>query len=85
MGRTLGTAVQILQAEEAAWQAFRRALRKEDHALFDRLWRYARFHAVPFSMANRPVPFEAILMAMLVGLIHELEDLRTRNTTTPPQ
>jgi hypothetical protein len=68
MGRTLATIVQILQAEEAAWQGFRRALRQEDREAFDRLWRYARYHAVPESMANRPVPLEAIVMAMLLGL-----------------
>src|SRR3954454_6843104 len=68
MGRTLGTIVQIIHAEEQAWQAFRRALRIEDRAMFDRLWTHVRTHAVPASMANRPVPMEAILMAMIVGL-----------------
>lgn len=80
MGRTLATIVQTIQAEEAAWQAFRRALRVEDRDAFDRLWRHARFHAVPASMANRPVPLEAILMAMIVGLEMEIESLRKQHT-----
>ena len=82
MGRTLGTIVQILQAEEAAWQAFRRALRTEDRGAFDRLWRHVRNHAVPASMANRPVPMEAILMAMVVGLAKELDEVKIRNAET---
>ena len=76
MGRTLGTIVQVIQAEEHVWQAFRRALRIEDREAFDRLWRHVRNHAVPASMANRPVPMEAILMAMVVGLAKELDELR---------
>jgi hypothetical protein len=78
MGRTLGTIVQIIQAEEASWQAFRRALRTEDRAAFDRLWTYVRFHAVAASMANRPVPFESLLLAMIVGLSKEVEDLQAQ-------
>ena len=70
--------VQIIQAEEAAWQAFRRALRIEDRPAFDRIWRHVRNHAVPASMANRPVPMEAILMAMVVGLAKEVEELREK-------
>jgi len=78
MGRTLATMVQLIEAEAAVWQAFRRALRAEDRVAFDRLWRYARYHAVPASMANRPVPFEALLMAMLVELAKELDQVRLK-------
>jgi hypothetical protein len=74
--------VQSLQAEEAAWKLFRRALRKEDQEAFDALWRFARFHAAPASMASRPMPFEAALMAMLVAVerqIMELERNRSKD------
>jgi hypothetical protein len=82
MGRTLPTIVQSLQAEEAAWKLFRRALRKEDQEAFDALWRFARFHAAPASMASRPMPFEAALMAMMVAVerqIMELEKNRSKD------
>jgi len=79
MGRTIATTVQQIQAEEGLLQAFRRALREEDRPAFDRLWRYARYHGVPISMANRPVPFEAILVAMLVELDKKIEQLRLKN------
>ncbi|NNN05334.1 MAG: hypothetical protein HKL90_05490 [Elusimicrobia bacterium] len=67
--------MQTLQAEEEAWKLFRRALRKEDQEAFDALWRFARYHAAPASMAGRPMPFEAALMAMLVALERQFLEL----------
>jgi hypothetical protein len=81
MGRTLPTIVQTLQAEEEAWKLFRRALRKEDQEAFDALWRFARYHAAPASMASRPMPFEAAIMAMMVAVerqIIEMEKLEKK-------
>ena len=77
------TIVQSLQAEEAAWKLFRRALRKEDQEAFDALWRFARYHAAPASMASRPMPFEAALMAMMVAVerqIMEMEKLEKKRS-----
>ncbi|MFI5345752.1 MAG: hypothetical protein ACHQ51_05195 [Elusimicrobiota bacterium] len=67
--------MQTLQAEEEAWKLFRRALRKEDQEAFDALWRFARYHAAPASMASRPMPFEAALMAMLVAVERQLLEM----------
>ena len=64
--------MQTLQAEEEAWKLFRRALRKEDQEAFDALWRFARYHAAPASMASRPMPFEAALMSMLVAVERQI-------------
>jgi hypothetical protein len=75
MGRTLPTIVQSLQAEEEAWKLFRRALRKEDQEAFDALWRFARYHAAPASMASRPMPFEAALMAMMVAVERQIMEI----------
>jgi hypothetical protein len=75
--------VQSLQAEEEAWKLFRRALRKEDQEAFDALWRFARYHAAPASMASRPMPFEAALMAMMVAVerqIMEMEKLARKRS-----
>lgn len=76
MGRTLPTQIQLLQQAEEEWKGFRRALRKEDQTVFDGLWTYARRHAVAASEAQRPLPFEAHVLAMLVGLKRELEEMR---------
>jgi hypothetical protein len=67
-----------LQAEEAAWKHFRRALRKEDQEAFDALWRFARYHAAPASMASRAMPFEAALMAMLVAVERQLLEIERK-------
>ncbi|MCM2303803.1 MAG: hypothetical protein NDJ72_03825 [Elusimicrobia bacterium] len=64
-----------MQAEQEAWKLFRRALRKEDQEAFDALWRFARYHAAPASMASRPMPFEAALMAMLVAMERQVLEL----------
>jgi hypothetical protein len=78
MGRTLPTIINTLQAEADAWKLFRRALRKEDQEAFDALWRYARRHAAPAAMASRPLPIEAVLMSMLVGLQRQVMELENR-------
>ncbi len=78
MGRTLPTITMTLDAEREAWKHFRRALRKEDQEAFDALWRFARRHAAPAAMASRPVPFDAALMGMLVGLGRLVLDIEKR-------
>lgn len=70
--------MQSLQAEQEAWKHFRRALRKEDQEAFDALWRFARYHAAPASMASRPMPFEAALMAMLVALERQVIEMERK-------
>ncbi len=67
--------MQTLQAEEEAWKLFRRALRREDQDAFDALWRFARYHAAPASMASRPMPFEAALMAMMVAVERQIMEM----------
>jgi hypothetical protein len=76
MGRTVPTMTQMVQAEEESWAPFRRALRAEDRPAFDRLFAAARHFAAVASYAARPVPFEAILLSMLLEAmkaIHRLE------------
>jgi hypothetical protein len=78
MGRTLPTQINLLQQSEEEWKGFRRALRKEDQTAFDELWTYARRHAVAASEAQRPLPFDAHLLGMLVGMKRELDELRCK-------
>ena len=67
MGRTLPTIVQFIHFEEEQWKAYRRALRREDREIFDALWRSVRHFAVSSQMANRAIPFEALLVSMILG------------------
>ncbi len=76
MGRTLPTQIWLLREAEEEWKSFRRALRKEDQASFDKIWSYARRHSVAASMAARSLPFEAHCLSMLIGLHRELEELK---------
>ncbi len=66
MGRTLATASQILLNEQKAFANFRRVLRRQDQQAFDDLFAGARKHTAAVSMASHALPFEAILLAMLV-------------------
>lgn len=72
MGRTLPTIIQLIRFEEQQWTAYRRALREEDREDFDALWRFVRHYAVSAQMANRPIPFEALLMSMMLGVLKEV-------------
>jgi hypothetical protein len=66
MGRTVLPFTQELYREEESWKSFRRALRREDRELFDELFAAARYHTPACTCSGRAVPFEAILMSILI-------------------
>ncbi len=66
MGRTVLPFTQELYREEESWKSFRRALRKEDREFFDELFAAARYHTAACTCSGRAVPFEAILMSILI-------------------
>ncbi len=83
MGRTLATAGQIILSEQANFSGFRRALRRADQESFDELFVYARKHVAAVTMATHALPFESVLLAMLLEehsenrrLRREVEDLK---------
>jgi len=76
MGRTLPTTTQIILDEQQAFLNFRRALRKEDQRVFDELFARARKHVMAINQADHVLPFEAILLAMLLELMRDLIDLK---------
>jgi hypothetical protein len=76
MGRTLPTTTQIVLDEQQAFKNFRRALRIEDQIVFDELFARARKHLMAINQADHVLPFEAILLAMLIELMHEIIDLK---------
>jgi len=81
MGRTVPTMTQIIQNEEENWAPFRRALRAQDRVAFDRLFAAARHHAAVASYAARPVPFEAILLSMLLEAMKAIQRLEAEVET----
>ena len=76
MGRTVITANQVILDEQVAFADFRRALRREDQRLFDTLFATARKHTAAISQASHALPFEAILLAMLLEQAREIERLK---------
>src|SRR5690606_28119871 len=79
MGRTISTFNTSLQAEEASWSAYRRSLRsREEKEAFEHLFTRARTYAAEATAAARPVPFDAILMSILVSQELGLREMRRR-------
>jgi len=76
MGRTLSTANQIILSEQAAFANFRRTLRRSDQHVFDALFASALYHTAAISQANHALPFEVILLAMLLEQAKEIERLK---------
>jgi len=83
MGRTLATSNQIILQEQSEFTNFRRTLRLQDQLAFDELFAGARKHTAAITMAAHALPFEAILLAMLVEehaknqvLAQNVEELR---------
>ncbi len=66
MGRTVLPYSQRWEEERERWRKFRRALRKEDQAHFDRLFEAARLHLQAGVYAANPWPLESMLLAMLL-------------------
>ena len=81
MGRTLPTFNTYLEAEYDSWRSYRRALRKEDQEAFDALFRAAKQHVAESSCAVRAIPFEAMVLSIL--LEHEKTILKLSEKPDP--
>ncbi len=75
MGRTVPTITRQLNETEAMLQSFRRALRRGDQALLDRLLASARHHVAAISASGALIPFEAALLAMLIEQARQIAAL----------
>lgn len=86
MGRTLPSITQSFLQEQASLARFRRALRREDQRALDDLLASARHHLAASAYASHLLPFEVMLLAMLVEehkhvlrLRGEMDALRTQS------
>lgn len=66
MGRTVPTFTHLIEQEISSLKNLRRALRGRDREAFDRLCNYVRMHKTSGGLACRPVPFETMLLLMLI-------------------
>ena len=78
MGRTLPSATVVFMQEEAAFARFRRALRRSDQVALDDLFVSARQHLAAAQYASHALPFEVMLLAMLLEEHKEVMKLRDR-------
>ncbi|MHB1606292.1 MAG: hypothetical protein ACYCTV_07865 [Leptospirales bacterium] len=66
MGRTLSTFSMKVEQSCMEWAKFKRALRREDQAIFETLFSDARFHAQAGAYLSPIDPFPAMLLCMLL-------------------
>lgn len=66
MGRTLPSITNAFLEEQQSLAKFRRALRREDQRALDDLLASARHHLAAAAYASHLLPFEIMLLAMLV-------------------
>lgn len=66
MGRTVPTFTNLIDAELTSWSKFRRGLRKEDQDVFDEIFRAAKLHLAENFYAMRAVPFESMMMSIII-------------------
>lgn len=75
MGRTIPTFTMVIQQEMDSWGKFRRGLRKDDQDALDELFRAARLQLAGSAYAARPIPFESIVMSMLLAQHRRVKEL----------
>jgi hypothetical protein len=78
MGRTLPSITQAFLAEQESLGRFRRALRREDQLALDDLLASARHHLAAAAYASHLLPFETLLLAMLVEEHKHVLDLQRK-------
>ena len=78
MGRTVPSITQAFLQEQEAFTRFRRALRRSDQLALDDLFAAARQHLAAAAYASHALPFETLLLAMLLEEHKEVMRLRHR-------
>jgi hypothetical protein len=78
LGRTVPTYRNVLENLIREWQEFKRALRKEDREVFDRLIEKARLHASAASYEARLDPMESMFMSILLEQEKEIQELKEK-------
>lgn len=76
MGRTLPSITQAFLQEQKSFSRFRRALRRSDQLALDDLFAAAHKHLAAAAYAAHALPFETLLLAMLLEEHKEVLRLR---------
>ena len=78
MGRTNATYRDLLRAVESRWADYRRGLRRDDQAHFDRLFTHARNYADASGLRNHEDPIVPVLVSISLAQEKQLDALETR-------
>ena len=76
MGRTVAPISQTFLQEEANFKDFRRCLVRRDQLALDDLFTLAKQHTAAASYASHAIPFEIMLLSMLLEEHKEVMRLR---------
>jgi hypothetical protein len=77
MGRTLPSVTQAFLQEQESFVRFRRVLRRGDQQALDELFTSAQQHLAAAAYAAHALPFEIMLLAMLLEEYKEVMRLRS--------
>ena len=78
MGRTVPSISQVWMGEEQSFSRFRRALRRADQLVLDDLFALAKKHIAAAAFAAHILPFETMLLSMLIEGHKEVMKLRDK-------
>jgi hypothetical protein len=76
MGRTLPSITQAFLQEQESFSRFRRALRRSDQLVLDDLFAAAHQHLAAAAYAAHALPFETLLLSMLLEEHKEIVRIR---------
>ena len=78
MGRTVPTFTNIIDSELSSWSKYRRGLQQEDQEVFDEVFRAAKRHLATNFYAMRAIPFESIIMSIVIEQGKAIRELRSQ-------
>jgi hypothetical protein len=81
VGRTLPSITNAFLQEQKSLQKFRRALRREDQRALDDLFASSKMHLAEAAFASHLLPFEVLLLSMLLEEHKEVMRLKDRLDT----
>lgn len=84
MGRTVPSFRMLLDSIIMELGNFRRALRRRDQLVFDRIMDMAREHASASTVAAVIDPMDTIVLSILIEQQKQIDDLKEENDATSP-
>lgn len=84
MGRTVPSFRMLLDSITIELGNFRRALRRHDQKVFDRIMDMAREHASASTVAASIDPMDTVVLSILIEQQKQIDDLKEGRNAPPP-